>query len=96
MEIFKYDGVFFLQILCACFVLLFVYAYSYVGFKSSLAPACVIIVWFFPTLNKAYCIVLYCIVFYMRHNSFQISIEIIMCSYTNIFVKKIFLTVTEI
>jgi hypothetical protein len=25
-----------------------------------LTRACVIIVWFFPTLNKAYCIVLYC------------------------------------
>ena len=72
--------------MCACFISLFVYAYSYVGLKSPLAPACVIIVWFFPTLNKAYCIVLYCIVFYMRHNSFQISI--IMCSYTNIFAKK--------
>jgi len=35
MERFKYDSEF-LQILCACFVLLFVYAYSYVGFKSSL------------------------------------------------------------
>jgi hypothetical protein len=36
MERFKYDSVvFFLQILCACFVLLFVYAYSYVEFKSS-------------------------------------------------------------
>jgi len=35
MERFKYDSVvFFLQILGACFVLLFVYAYSYVGFKS--------------------------------------------------------------
>ena len=36
MERFKYDSVFFLQILCACFILLFVYVYSYVGFKSSL------------------------------------------------------------
>ena len=35
MERFKYDW-FFLQILCACFILLFVYVYSYVGFKSSL------------------------------------------------------------
>jgi hypothetical protein len=36
MERFKYDKVVFLRILCACFVLLFVYAYSYVRFKSSL------------------------------------------------------------
>jgi len=28
--------VLFLQVLCPCFVLLFAYAYSYVGFKSSL------------------------------------------------------------
>ena len=33
-KIFKYEC--FLEILCACFVLLFVYAYSYVRFKSSL------------------------------------------------------------
>jgi len=35
MERFKYDSVFFTNIVCM-FLLLFVYAYCYVGFKSSL------------------------------------------------------------
>ena len=48
----------FLNLLYACFIWLFVCAYSYVRFKSPLEFG-VIIVWFFPTLNKAYCIVLY-------------------------------------
>ena len=30
------------RMLCACFVLLFVYAYSYVGFKSSLEFAMIV------------------------------------------------------
>ena len=46
MERFKYDSGIFLQILYARFILLFVYVYSYVGFKIC-------------ALNKAYCIVLF-------------------------------------
>ena len=66
MTMFFLFFVFFFNKYCVyVFVLLFTYAYSYVGFKSSLELGCN--VWCFPTLNKAYCIVLYCIVPVIRN-----------------------------